>query len=194
MAQMKQSQGPPRVPRAVLVLVTIAGLLSMVAAGVAIAKTVTLHVAKNAAVRNQVVTTRENIVVDAHGHPAYSLTGDSIGHPGCTKANGCFRFWPPMTVASVTQLSKAPGVGGRLGAWRHSGILQVTLAGHPLYRFAGDGRGRAATGEGIRSFGGTWHAVKATGAAGGSTSTSGTTTTTTTTSTTSPACLYPPCY
>ena len=132
------------------------------------------------------------IVVNARGFAVYDLTGDSKRHPKCTKANGCFKFWAPVTVSSSRKLSKAPGINGKLGAWHRNGFLQVTLGGHPVYRFALDTKTHAATGEGISSFHGTWHVIKASSPASGVGTTTSTTTTTGTT-TTGP-CLYPPCY
>jgi hypothetical protein len=67
-----------------------------------------------------------------------------------------------VKVASARRLSKAPGINGKLGVWRRDGLLQVTLGGHPLYTFAGDSQRDAATGNGIHSFGGTWHVIKTT--------------------------------
>ena len=52
----------------------------------------------------------------------------------------------------------------------------MTLNGIPLYRFSLDAHAGQATGQGIKSFGGTWHVVK-TGAAKASTTTTTTTTT-----------------
>ena len=64
-----------------------------------------------------------------------------------------------------SQADSRTGVTGKLGILRRDGIFQVTLAGHPLYRFAGDaGRRGVANGQGIRSFGGIWHVVVATAA------------------------------
>lgn len=156
--------------------------------GVAIAKTFTLKVAKNAHVTNQAGSTAsESIAVNSHGLAVYELTGDSSRHPKCTRSKGCFGLWPPVKVSSRKNLSKAPGLRGRLGVWHRDGFFQVTLAGHPLYRYAGDSQKDSAVGQGIHSFGGTWHVIKATGAAGGMSG--GTTSTMTTTTTT---CAYPP--
>ena len=48
---------------------------------------------------------------------------------------------------------------GHLGILRRSnGTLQVTLRGLPLYRYSKDHAKGDANGEGIESFGGTWHA------------------------------------
>lgn len=185
-------------PKATLgTILALAGFATAALVGVAIAKTFTLHVAKNAKVTNQSgMTKSEGIVVTSSGRAVYALSGDSKTHPKCTKANGCFRFWPPVTVSSPKKLSKAPGIAGKLGTWHRNGFFQVTLNGHPLYRFALDSQPNHATGEGIMSFGGTWHAVKDPSSASGSTSMPGgtTSTMTTTTMTTTPTCLYPPCY
>lgn len=165
--------------------------LALVAAtiliGVALANTFTVRVAKNASVTNVMgITTTENVVVTSRGHAIYELSGDRKGHAKCKKTNGCFAIWPPVTVSSKGHLSKGPGVKGRLGTWRRSGVLQVTLSGHPLYRFGSDRRKDTATGEGLHSFGGTWHVVTA-GAS------SVTTTSTTPTTTMPTGCTYPPC-
>jgi predicted lipoprotein with Yx(FWY)xxD motif len=191
MPRLTNIHGARRRRSAAMLFAAVAGFATAALVGVAIAKTFTLQVAKNAKVTNTIgMTTRENIVVNSGSHAIYDLTGDSKNHPECTKAKGCFQFWPPITVSSARQLSKALGIKGKLGIWHRNGFLQVTLAGHPLYRFAPDTRKHAATGEGIHSFGGTWHVVKVSASGTGS----GTTTTTTpSTTTTTPSCRYPPC-
>ena len=168
------------------VAAALAGLASAALVGLAVAKTLTLQVAKGASVTNTSGSTKtENIVINAKGRAVYTLSGDTTKHPKCTKANGCFAFWPPVTVSSAKSLSKAAGVNGKLGIFKRNGVMQVTLAGHPLYTFANDRKRANATGEGINGFGGIWHVVKA--ATAGSTSNStGTTMSTTTTTSTSP--------
>jgi predicted lipoprotein with Yx(FWY)xxD motif len=185
---------------AVALVVAMAGFATAALGGVALAKAFTLQAAKNAKVVDQMgVSKHENIVVTSRGSAVYRLTGDSKQHPKCTKADGCFKFWPSVTVASSKKLTEAPGIAGKLGVWHRNGFFQLTLGGHPLYRFALDSQKRVAIGEGIKSFAGTWHVLKSPGATGGSTTTStGTTATTTTTGTTSTMtstttpCLYPP--
>jgi predicted lipoprotein with Yx(FWY)xxD motif len=131
-------------------------------AGITVAKTFTVEVAKNAPVSNQNnKTVHEDIVVKGSGWVVYELSGDSQAHPKCTKANSCFPTWPPVKVASKSSLSKGPGVPGKLGIWTRDGFNQVTLNGHPLYTYAGDTAKRQARGQGIVSFGGTWSVVKA---------------------------------
>lgn len=187
-------RGAPKA--AIGTIVALAGFATAALVGVAIARTFTLEVVGNAQVTDQAAsTTSESIVGDSHGFALYELTGDSRSHPKCTKTKGCFSFWPPLIVASRRNLSKASGVSGKLGVWHRNGFLQVTLAGHPLYRYSGDSQKDTAAGQGIQSFGGTWHVVKAAAAAGGTTTSGGTTstrTTSTASTTTTTTCAYPP--
>lgn len=177
--------GPRRGKRSVATLVACtAGFALAVLTGLAVAKSFTVGVAKNAKVTDiKGVTKHENVYADAHGVAVYMLTHDTIQHPGCTKADGCFAFWFPVTVPSKnTKLTKAPGVSGKLRLFHRNRFFQVTLNKHPLYTFKLDNKRKGvATGEGIPSFGGVWHVeVDASGA-----------NTKTTTTTTSSTCLYP---
>ena len=182
MARLIHHRHPRRVHIAVVIAV-LAGLASAALVGLAAAKTLTLQVAKRASVTNQSgVTTTESIVVNAKARAVYTLSGDTTKHPKCNRANGCFGFWPPVTVSSAKGLSKAAGVKGRLGTFKRNGIIQVTLGGHPLYTFANDHARAAATGEGINAFGGIWHVVKDPSGGQGGSSTQPTTSTATTTS------------
>jgi predicted lipoprotein with Yx(FWY)xxD motif len=139
----------------------IAAMLAL--AAVAIAKSFTVNVAKNATVTNMttMVTTHENIGVNGRGFAVYWLSGDSKSHPECTQSNGCFRFWPPVTAKSVKALSKAPGISGKLTSWKRDGFIQAVIGGHPIYTFAPDTKKDDATGQGVVGFGGTWHVVTA---------------------------------
>jgi predicted lipoprotein with Yx(FWY)xxD motif len=170
--------------RTCLVLAALTALTGAAFTALAVARTFTLSIAKNARVTNvSGATTRANILVNSRGLAVYTLTGDSARHPECTRANGCFTFWPPVKVASARKVSRAAGVKGRLGTWRRDGFLQLTLNGHPLYTFSQDRQKDHATGEGLHTFGGTWHVSRVGSASTGSTGqsqppmTTGTTTT-----------------
>jgi predicted lipoprotein with Yx(FWY)xxD motif len=141
------------------VLAAVAGMALLGVTGLAIAKSFTLQVANNATVTNMttMVTKHEAIVTNSKGFAAYWLSGDSKAHAKCTKANGCFKFWPPVTAASAKSLSKASGISGKLTSWKRNGFVQAVLGGHPLYNFAPDTKKDDATGEGVVAFGGTWH-------------------------------------
>jgi predicted lipoprotein with Yx(FWY)xxD motif len=104
----------------------------------------------------------KRIVVNAQGRTLYALSPETTTHLLCASAK-CLKVWPPLTVPSrKTKLKAGPGVRGHLAILRRSdGRLQVTLRGRPLYRFSGDTAKGEASGEGLESFGGTWHAVTA---------------------------------
>jgi predicted lipoprotein with Yx(FWY)xxD motif len=181
--------------RLALPAAAVAGLTVVVVVAVATAAaqtTPTLQVAKGAEVSSALGSTAtETIVVNGRGRAVYDLSGDSARHPKCTGANGCFAFWPPVTVSSARGARKAGGVSGRLGTWRHGGIIQLTLNGHPLYTFLNDHHADAAIGEGIHGFNGVWHVLRIAGTPVTSVPITSAPTTTTSTTTT---CLYPPCY
>jgi predicted lipoprotein with Yx(FWY)xxD motif len=99
------------------------------------------------------------IVGAAGGFSVYTLTGDSMKHPQCL-SKSCRAIWPWVTVANGKVPTKNPLIRAKLGVWRHNGISQVTLGGHPLYFFFMDKTRKGAHGEGIVSFGGTWHVWK----------------------------------
>jgi predicted lipoprotein with Yx(FWY)xxD motif len=104
----------------------------------------------------------KRVVVNAQGRTLYALSPETTHHLLCTSA-ACLKTWPPLTVPSrKTKLKAGSGVHGRLGILRRGdGRLEVTLRGLPLYRFSGDHGKGEANGEGLQSFGGTWHAVPA---------------------------------
>jgi predicted lipoprotein with Yx(FWY)xxD motif len=168
-------------PRAsVLIVASLAGVALAALAGMALAKTrTTLGSARSA--RNALGKT---ILVDGRGLTVYELSPETTHHLLCTKAAGCFPFWPPVTVkSSKTKLSLPAGVKGKLTTLHRNGFFQLVLAGHPLYRFAFDGTVKGhALGDGIHSFHGVWHVV-AVSSTKKTTTTTSTTTTTNTTST-----------
>jgi predicted lipoprotein with Yx(FWY)xxD motif len=178
--------------RVVIIIAALAGIATAALVGMAVAKTITLRVDTGASVTNQSMSTKtESIVVNAKGRAVYTLSGDTATHQKCTKANGCFKFWPPVTVSSAKNLNQLTGVKGKLGTFKRNGKLQVTLGGHPLYTFANDSKRDDATGEGINGFGGIWHVVKGpAGMSSGNTGSNMPTTSSTPTTTTSPYPTY----
>ncbi len=122
-------------------------------------------------------TLAETIIVDSHGRTLYELRPETSHHLLCT-SNACFQFWPPLKVGSAhAKLTKATGIKGKLGILHRAGFFQATLNGLPLYRYSGDSAAGQANGQGIKTFGGTWHVVTASSP---KTSTSSTTTGSTT--------------
>ncbi len=152
----------------------LAGFALAALASLAFAKTThtTVKTAHNA-------TLHKTIVVDSKGRTLYHLNPETTKHFLC-KPNACFGFWPPVKVSKNAKLTKAKGIKAKLGRVHRNGFYQLTVGGHPVYHFSGDSSHGQVNGNGIKSFGGTWHVLTASG----STKSTHTTTTTSTTSTT----------
>ena len=171
-----EARNPRRHARIWLVLgaIAAAALVTVVATALAAGPSLTLSSNANSMLGKPVL-------VNPQGRTLYRLSPETSKHLLC-KSKECLTNWPPLTVKSAkTKLKAGSGVNGKLGLLhRSSGTLQVTLNGLPLYRYAGDSAKNDVNGEGIESFGGTWHAVKASSSSSTAPTTTGTTTTTTT--------------
>ena len=101
------------------------------------------------------------VLVDSSHHTLYLLSNEKSAHLHCTGT--CLTYWPPVLVSkSIKTLSLGPGVKGKIGfVMRTRSMKQVTFNSYPLYRFSGDAGAGKTNGEGLRSFGGTWYALKA---------------------------------
>ncbi len=139
-------------------IVALACCASLVAFGATATRTVTVNAAHNASLG-------ENVAESPAGRTLYALSGETTHHLLCT-TRACMGFWPPVLLPHGARLHAGPGLHGRLGTLhRTGGSVQVTLNGKPLYRYSGDRGHNEANGEGIESFGGTWHAAPAGAAA-----------------------------
>jgi predicted lipoprotein with Yx(FWY)xxD motif len=103
------------------------------------------------------------IVVDSTGKTVYTLTNGSQQVP-CSGA--CLQVWPAVSLPAGTTKATGSGVSNVAAMG-----TQVTINGAPVYTFSGDTAAGSTNGEGITSFGGTWHVVKAGGTSGGGGST-----------------------
>ncbi len=142
------SQRRRRPPIAIVIAVAL--LAVGATAGLALAKSFTLKVAKNVHVTNdptkafrvKAVNTHEAVAVGPTGFAVYTFQGETTHHIICKKtksaSTNCWAFWPPVSVSSSKGLSKATGITGKLGTFRNHGTLQVTLNGQPLYYFTPD--------------------------------------------------------
>jgi predicted lipoprotein with Yx(FWY)xxD motif len=157
-AAKPRPQSPKRRPRrAWLALAVVVALAAVAVAATALAAGSSLTLGSNA---NSMLG--KPVVVNPQGRTLYHLSPETSRHLLC-KSKECLGNWPPLTVKSAkTTLKAGSGVKGKLALLhRSNGTFQVTLNGLPLYRYAGDSAKGDVNGEGIESFGGTWHAVKA---------------------------------
>jgi predicted lipoprotein with Yx(FWY)xxD motif len=102
------------------------------------------------------------ILVDGSGRTVYEFANDANGTSACIGA--CAANWPPVAAPSPLPTS-LPGVTGQLGTiTRQDGSSQLTVAGHPLYTFAGDSAPGQTNGQGKTLDGGLWTVSSAAGA------------------------------
>jgi len=104
-----------------------------------------------------------SFVVGENGMTLYLFTPDATA-PGKSVCNGdCAASWPPLTVEAAGDVVAGSGVTGALGTvTRDDGTTQVTLAGSPLYYFAGDKAAGDVNGQGLND---KWYVVDASGKA-----------------------------
>ena len=77
------------------------------------------------------------IVVDGQGYVLYRYDSDSADPPRSTCVDSCTNHWPPVpAVDGLTVIGIDRQLVGRLT--RPDGSAQLTLAGWPLYGYAGD--------------------------------------------------------
>jgi predicted lipoprotein with Yx(FWY)xxD motif len=86
----------------------------------------------------------------------YYLTADTPTSTACT--GQCTTFWFPLLATSIP--TSATPLPHQLSVLTDPNGQQVEYDGHLLYSFSGDTAAGQAQGEGIQSFGGTWHVVK----------------------------------
>ena len=144
-----------------------------------------LGVDTSAGAASTTVTEKNNptfgtILADSAGKTLYTLTNN--GSPVlCTGV--CAQVWPPLTVPPGTAVTGPPGVCC-LGSTPNANGDAVTYKGDPLYRYVNDSSPSDATGDGVMSFGGTWHVVRVAASSASTTTTApGATTTTVATAT-----------
>lgn len=108
-------------------------------------------------------TSLGTILVDGKGMTVYEFANDKGSMSTCTVA--CAANWP-FVQAPASLPASLPGVTGALGttARPDGGARQLTIAGHPLYTFAGDSAPGQTNGQGITLDGGLWTVVSPAGA------------------------------
>ncbi|CAM3812266.1 hypothetical protein [Nocardiopsis rhodophaea] len=108
----------------------------------------TLRVAKDTSVGD--------VVTDADGYTLYMFTQDSTEPPTSNCEADCAKQWPPALTEGEPS---AEGVASELiGSMEREdgGGTQLTLAGWPLYRYAGDVSPGDVNGQGMAS---SWYAM-----------------------------------
>jgi len=106
------------------------------------------------------------VVVDGRGRTVYVLTADGKANLPCEDSTGCTKVWPDLPFPDGVSSAKA-GTGAQaslLGSMKLSdGETYPTYNKWLMYEFANDSGPGQGHGEGIKSFGGTWYALDASG-------------------------------
>jgi len=101
-----------------------------------------------------------SVLAAPNGRTLYRLKPETTHHVLCTTASGCLQFWKPLMVSSKKTTVKLPtGIKGKISFLARGKKFQVALKGLPLYTFVGDMATGTATGQNIKSFGGTWFSL-----------------------------------
>ncbi len=95
------------------------------------------------------------VLVDTSGKTLYTLTDANGAAVACT--GQCLSAWPAAMVSATAKVKAPKGVKSLSAT---TDTHQITWKALPLYTFTGDPGPKTANGEGIASFGGTWHVVK----------------------------------
>jgi predicted lipoprotein with Yx(FWY)xxD motif len=103
-----------------------------------------------------------SILATPDGLTLYTLTDDSGAAVACTGA--CLGAWPALEAPSGAGDAVGPSGIELTVVDGADGTKVVAADGLPLYTFAGDAGEADAKGDGLVSFGGTWHVVNAGGA------------------------------
>ncbi len=108
-------------------------------------------------------TSLGTIVSTSSGFTLYEFTRDHGGRDSCVSLAGCTQTWPPLTTSG--RPIAGPGIRASLLSTTKiaGGRSQVTYAGHPLYRYAGDSRPGDTEYVAITAFGGQWYALNSSG-------------------------------
>lgn len=100
------------------------------------------------------------IIYDLAGHTLYTYSKDQGGKSSCYGA--CAKTWPPALTEGETRAGGEAVAAKVSTTKRRDGTVQITYAGHPLYRYSGD-KQVEVKGHGRESFGGMWFAIRPNG-------------------------------
>lgn len=102
-------------------------------------------------------------LVDGKGRTLYLWKADTGTKSTCS--GSCAVAWPPLLTKGNAKAS-GKAKSNLLGTTKRSGgATQVTYAGHPLYRYAGDAAVGDTNGQGNDGFGALWYVVAPSGKA-----------------------------
>ena len=139
----------------------VALLLALTAAALALGLAAAVASGMSAATVRTHKSSLGKILINAQGRTLYLFEKDKGRHSSCY--GQCASFWPPL-LTKGKPTAAAGAKASLLGTTRRSnGTMQVTYAGHPLYRFTQDKKAGQTGGEGLKFFGGGWYVLSPSG-------------------------------
>jgi predicted lipoprotein with Yx(FWY)xxD motif len=102
------------------------------------------------------------VLVDSKGMTLYDFHKDKGTTSSCY--GPCAAAWPPMLTEGEPTVGNGASASKLGTTERKDGTMQVTYAGHPLYRFDADQSPGDINGQGLTEFGGLWSLLKPSGA------------------------------
>lgn len=102
------------------------------------------------------------VLVDSSGQTVYLFLADNGATSSCNSAS-CVQYWPPVLTKGAPQAGAGVNASLLGTITRGDQTIQVTYAGHPLYRFISDKMAGDATGQGLNAFGAPWYVVSPSG-------------------------------
>jgi hypothetical protein len=105
------------------------------------------------------------VLVDGNGRTVYELSSATTKNLPCTSSNYCIPVWIPLPLPAGTSSATASGGASAslLSTISIGGATYPTYNGWVLYEYSGDTGTGQADGQDLSSYGGTWHAIDATG-------------------------------
>jgi predicted lipoprotein with Yx(FWY)xxD motif len=100
-------------------------------------------------------------LVDSQGRTLYLFEKDTGTMSTCS--GECANDWPPSTTSGHPKAGSGVKASLLGTTTRSDGSKQLTYAGHPLYRYAGDQSPGDTNGQGLNQFGGGWDVVSPSG-------------------------------
>lgn len=112
----------------------------------------------SATVKTATISGYGTALVTSSGKSLYLLSSDPSGGSSCSAA--CAKVWPPL-MASGSPTAGGGADSSMLSTFkRKDGTTQVLYNKHALYSFSSPG---ATSGQGVKSYGGTWYLVAPSG-------------------------------
>ena len=107
-----------------------------------------------------------SVVADGKGRTVYILTSGGHSNVPCTDSSGCTGLWPDLPLPNgVSAATAGTGLKASLLGTKKlkDGETYPTYNGWLMYEYAGDSGPGQAKGQGMKSFGGTWYVLNASG-------------------------------